>query len=458
MTINIGVEPTEIMASVAMLMKPSDLKAYSKNHQGLINFIKEGKKLAAGSKVVYSSGTKDKFLKAFNSSERDFLKAAAVGISAANSIREWVPVRSKESGKPISATAIPTKVFLTGDSWPAEVKDFQVKAYGFQSYNSSDIIIQWKNPKGLSFYGVSLKQKPSVTSNDPTLINKAFDSVLQSDSPKELKELNKIKDQVIQARTDYFAKVVRQAVKAGYIKFKGGSLPSDNDELMKITIDAEFAEKPMKLINIKGKGTIDLSKPKRQSNQSLFKILDKSTKKWREFLRGEMLDKKISMRAFVNAKIASDDSVFNAMIPVMNKYSNEFAKSLLNLVLKQNLYEELDENTFAFALVTGAGDIDKEGNPKIGHIPAKGLYTVLCGLSALNKSNTKYKMVLDTARNDKADAAKVFINLMKGTLNILNLQLKYKGNFTIQPQFAATIAPSFKEVLQEQWGKRCKVY
>ena len=67
-------------------------------------------------------------------------------------------------------------------------------------------------------------------------------------------------------------------------------------------------------------------------------------------------------------------------------------------------------------------------------------------------------MVLDTARNDKADAAKVFINLMKGTLNILNLQLKYKGNFTIQPQFAATIAPSFKEVLQEQWGKRCKVY
>ena len=461
MATNIGVEPSEVMASVAMLMKSSDLKNYSKNAQGLVDFIHAGKKLAQSNKVVYATGTKDKFLKAFDPTDIGFLKSAAVGISAANSIREWVPVRSKESGTPISADAMPVKVFLTGDSWPDEVKDFQVKAYGFQSYNSSDIIIQWKNPKGLSFYGVSLKQKPLVTSGDPTLINKAFDSVLQGNTPKELKEMAEIKRQVEKARTKYFAKLVREAVKAKYLKIKKGMLPSNDEQLMRIKLAGEVkgvfkSKEPLNLINLKGKGVIDLSNYRGQTDPNIFQV--KEGKKYREFSSTQLKDPKISMRAFINSRVASKDSVFNAMIPVMNKYSNQFAKSLLNLILKQNLYKELDENTFAFALITGVGDIDKDKNPKIGHIQAKGLYTVLCGLSALNKGNTKYKMVLDEQANKKSEGAKVFMNLTKGTLTILDMQLRYKGKFTQQPQFTATISPSFKEVLQEQWGKRCKVY
>jgi len=456
---NIGIEVSEIMAGVAMLMKPSALDEYSKDFNGLINFLKEGKKLANSSKFVYSEGLKSKALQAFNPTDRDFITAAVQGISAARSIRDWVPVRSKESGQSITRPVC-DKVFLTGDKWPSEVSKYEVNAYGFKSYNSSDIIFQWKNPKGLAYYGVSLKKKPSVKASDPTLINKAFDSVLVGESKEEIKELSKVKKEIEEARTKYFARVVRESVKEGYIKISKGTLPSDDKALMKISLKGEVAgvfksKNPMALINLKGKGNVYLNEPSKQTDPNIFQI--KEGTKYREFKRGELTDKKLSMRAFVNAKIASNDSIYNAIIPVMNKYSDIFAQALLNLVLKTNLYKELDENQFAFALVTAAGDIDKEGNPKnLGVIPAKGLYTVLCGLSALNKGPSKYEMILDKEANKKSDGAKVFLILRKGKISILDLQLRYKGGFTGQPQFTATLTNEFKDILTEQYGKKCK--
>jgi hypothetical protein len=456
---NIGIEPSEIMAGVAMLMSPKKLEEYSKDMGGLVNFLKDGKKLASSDKFVYSDGLKQKALQAFNPTDRDFLTAAVQGISAARSIRDWVPIRSKESGAAITRP-ICDKVYLTGDKWPDDVKKYEVDAYGFKSYNSSDIIFQWKNPKGLAFYGVSLKKKPSVKDPDPTLINKAFDSVLVGQGEEQIKELNKIKKRIQDARTKYFARVVREAVKAGYIKIVKGTLPKDDEALMKISLKGEVkgvfkSKDSMPLINLKGKGNIDLSNPSKQTDPNIFQIKD--GKSYREFKKGELKDKKLSMRAFVNEKVASNDSIYNAMIPVMNEYADMFAQALLNLVLKTNLYKELDENQFAFALVTAAGSIDKDGNPKnLDTIKAKGLYTVLCGLSALNKGPSKYEMILDKEANKKSDGAKVFLTLKKGKIDILDLQLKYKGSFTGQPQFAATLTKDFKEILTEQYGKKCK--
>jgi len=456
---NIGIEVSEIMAGVAMLMPPNDLEKYTKDQAGLVKFLAVGKKLASSNKFVYSQGLKEKALKAFEPSDNDFLTAAVQGISAAKSIREWVPIRSKESGTAITRPVC-DKVYLTGDKWPDDVKKYEVDAYGFKSYNSSDIIFQWKNPKGLAFYGVSLKKKPSVKDTDPTLINKAFDSVLTGETPKEIKELGKIKQEVQEARTKYFARVVREAVKAKYIKIGKGSLPTNDKQLMGIRVYGEVknvfkAKEKFALINIKGKGRLDLINPLKQTDPNIFQIKD--GKSYREFKKGELRDKRLSMRAFVNGKLASTDSVFNVMVKVMNKYADKFASALLNLVLKTNLYNELDENQFAFALVTAAGSIDKDGNPKnLGVIKAKGLYTVLCGLSALNKGPSKYEMVLDKQKNKDSDGAKVFLTLKKGKINILDLQLKYKGDFLGQPQFAATLTKDFKDILTEQYGKKCK--
>jgi len=470
---NIGVEASEVMGAVAMFMTPKQIQDYSKDNIGLMTFFNEGKKIAKSDKIVYPSGTKDKFLKAFEDPhDKDFLLAAVSGMSASIAIRKWVPTRSGQTAKNavISANKIPEKVFLTGDSWPKEVQQFLVARDGFDSYNSSDYIIKWKNPKGLSYYGISLKKKKTPKAPDPTIINKVFDSILQSSNPKEIENFKKINEDIDEAKNKYFARVVREAAKTNppgskkpYLKFvKGQTLPNNNKELMKIKIDMPgFAKQSMNLINIKGTGKIDLQKAKNQpettAHKTIFKIKPKGEKDYREFSKGEMKNLGLSMKAFVNKKLASKDSVYNAMLPAINKYADKFAAALINLILKIKLYESLDDTKFAFALVTGIGDVAKDGTPKVSPGRLESLHTVLCGLSALQDGGkTKYEMLLDDEANKKSDGAKVFFKLKKGDINIIDLNLRYKGSFTAQPQFQATISNDFKDILTEQYGKICR--
>ena len=470
---NIGVEASEVMGAVAMFMTPKQIEEYSKDSIGLMKFFNEGKKIAKSSKIVYPSGTKQKFLKAFEDPhDKDFLLAAVAGMSASIAIRKWVPTRSGQTSKDavISSNKIPEAVFLTGDSWPNEVQQFLVARDGFDSYNSSDYIIKWKNPKGLSYYGISLKKKKTPKAPDPTIINKAFDTVLQSSNPKELAELTKIKKEIDTAKEKYFAKVVREAAKTNppgrktpYLTFvKGQTLPNNATELMKIRVGMPgFAKKALPLIDIKGIGKIDLQKAKNQpettAHKTIFKIKPKGQKDYREYEKGEMKKLDLSMRAFVNKKLASKDSVYNAMLPAINQYADKFANALINLVLKIKLYESLDDTKFAFALVTGIGDVAKDGTPKVSPGRLESLHTVLCGLSALQDGGkTKYEMLLDDEANKKSDGAKVFFKLKKGDVPIIDLNLRYKGGFTSQPQFQATISNDFKDILTEQYGKICR--
>ena len=106
---------------------------------------------------------------------------------------------------------------------------------------------------------------------------------------------------------------------------------NDDKKLMSISLK-EKPGKNRRLIDLKGKGGIDFNKLE-NSDTSIFGPITK--------------DPRTSMRAFVNRKLASKDSVFNALIEVMNKYSDEFASALLNLVLKAKLFEFLDKSTFA---------------------------------------------------------------------------------------------------------------
>ena len=465
---NIGIEVSEIMAAAAMLMKPGKLDEYHNDgFKGLVEFIKDAKKLAKDSKkFVFGPGLQTKAMKAFqgqngeditntNPPYDEWLTAVIQGISAAKSTREWAPARAIESGTSITSTVC-TNVFLTGDSWPSEIAKFKVNAYGFQSYNSSDIVLKFpinkpKGGPGLAYYGISLKKKPSVKSPDPTIINKAFDSVLKSHP-----DFPKIQKNIADAREKYFGRVVREAFtkKTGpLLTLKGESkLPAaaNNKALMKINIkDKSASGKNRKLVDLKGRGGVDLvdTSIKGQSDDSIFGPITS--------------DPKTSMKAYVNNKLAGTDSVYPEMIKVVNEYGSIFGEGLLNLVLKKNLYKEIDEHQFAFALITGVGEVNKDGNPKraLETVQAKGLYTVLCGLSALNDGGkTKYEVVMNEKANEDSKGAKVFMTVMKGRIPVLDLQLRYKGSFAggTQPQFFATMTFQFVRILKEEYGKKCE--
>ena len=94
------------------------------------------------------------------------------------------------------------------------------------------------------------------------------------------------------------------------------------------------------------------------------------------------------MRSFTNRELAKQNNVlFKMLIQVMDANSDVFADSLINLVLKTNLYDQiaarnLKKYTFGFALVTGIGEI-KRGQPIAYDGKALDLHTILDGLSQL---------------------------------------------------------------------------
>ena len=116
--------------------------------------------------------------------------------------------------------------------------------------------------------------------------------------------------------------------------------------------------------------------------------------------------------------------------------------------------QQIEKNgyDFHFYLVSGIADVTTKGVVTIspGHvIPLK---TTLCGLSRIEKKNknSKYEIILDKEQQEKSSAAKIFFELKRGNLNILDMELRYKGSFNPQPQFQATINDEFKQLLENE--------
>ena len=106
---------------------------------------------------------------------------------------------------------------------------------------------------------------------------------------------------------------------------------------------------------------------------------------------------------------------------------------------------------FDFALVTGVG-YARGNDVFVGQSSVVDLKTTLCGLSRLDKyyKNDKYKIVIDKEKSAKSNAAKIFLQLKRGILVLLDLEIRYKGQFTPQPQFQGTLSQKFIEFLKKE--------
>jgi hypothetical protein len=140
----------------------------------------------------------------------------------------------------------------------------------------------------------------------------------------------------------------------------------------------------------------------------------------------------------------------------MNQYSELFADRLIDIILKTNLFQYMDAETlkqynFDFALVTGVGNITKKSVSlnKGSLIP---LRTTLCGLKRIETKykTAQFKIVVDEVKQSTNELAGVSIVLAKGNLTILNLVLRYKGDFSAQPTFTGTIDEQFKNLMKKE--------
>ena len=404
-------EASEIMTAGALFFPNRVLDNALSSNKNLGDFMLEAKKKVETG--VEFGSSRDSFLAMMKTSP-EMLKELVVGISAAKAIKKWVT-----STYDIIPDSVAEKVFMTGQKWPTEVDKFQVDAFGFTNYNSSDLIYK---PKSDKYFGISLKKKLSPQKPDPTLINKAFDTILQG--PGKNGEFDKIKDKLTNVRIKYFAKMVRKAHDVGILYINNiDNLPDEE------------------LFYGKNRDKTIFARPYPNTKGSLSGGYDND----------KAPD---AMRSFLNADLAKkDNELFKSLVAEMEKKSDIFADSLINLVLKTNLYSELDAKnlgnyTFGFALVTGIGEI-KQGKPFAYEGKAYDLYTVLDGLSQLKGNKEKYQIKVNMDLKEATNAAKTYFTLSKKQTPILNLELRYKGDKTPQPQFLGTISQEFIDILMK---------
>lgn len=278
------------------------------------------------------------------------------------------------------------KVYLTGQAWDDDVKQFQLTKYGMKDYNSSDFIIK----KGNNFLGVSLKKKKRSTQGDPTLINKAFTTLLRG------KEFDKLRTQIDKDAGEFYVHVIKLAAK---LKILSPELMQD----------------------------IKKSKP--------------SAKNWKQYIQRIPND-------LVNRVLKGKRTLFGDMAQTVINNSDLIANQLVQLIFKADL-KELKKVNFDFALVTGIGDY----GPKKGVVVEKGEYkdietvsTTMDTLFSTGKPSMRLTPGAKQAFDKNATAANIKFDLMIGKVVIANITLRYKGDFRSAPNFTAEMTDEFKKI------------
>jgi hypothetical protein len=341
--------------------------------------------------VVGSKG-KESLLKQFTSNWYDL----ATAISSANAILEIVPK--------------PTSVFWTGQSWDDEIAPFNPPIGNIKDYNSSDIVVKGNN----KYYGFSLKKKAASKDQDPTLINKPITgkkSLLKDFIPAD--DMAKIE----KAKVLFFIRMLAAWPKFQKSKDKSGKEHGKTAyTLIRKMSDKEFGDWIRKIPNdfandmLAGRGA--------SGRRNIF---------WRVVNKILMKDSKVMMVAF------------------------------MKLIFKVDLQPILDEtNEFEFFLLTGIG---KRKGDVIGVEPAevKDLPSTIEALTAIFlQDNIKLGQTIDDKGKikplpweytGKKAPAKLFYTIYNGSKPLLNLELRYKGSKTAEPQFQATATPVFKNLM-----------
>ena len=413
----------------------------------------------------------------------EILKNMIVGISAAKAIKKWM--KSEHGvGNPVA-----DKVYLTGDKWPRMVEPLKVSAHGFDAYNSSDFIIR---PVGMknAYFGVSLKKKFSVAAADPTIINKAFDTLIKG------KEFEDTRKELQKVRENYFGKLVKDAISQGHIHIKGGSSKSNkflfNGHKPKDRTDNNMA-KDRSFIDTKGSmqmkeilGPKDFDKNPKLPVEKLYGLAADDKLKYLKMLQdgkkitvtkspwnyygdkalnrsGLASRKNDTMRGWVNKQLGKPDALYKEFMGVMNDNKDLFVENLIQVALKKDLpdlmnYDRMGDMTFGFALVTGIGGVSggknlytDKGKINLEKGKVLDIMDVRCGLAKMDNDAADYefKIVGDEIDGNEDDGpAKVYFDLIKGTRTLLNMELRYKGQFVPQPQFFATISNDFIDLIK----------
>lgn len=419
-----GVDPHEIMTA-AIIYKygkngkqfPSSLISRYSNDRELCSMDIERLK-PYGSKV---KGSKQIEVDSFTN---DF-DAYAQAISAANGFLKHLSSGSKV-----------IEVHATGAAWGQEISKFAIKdhpLFGREHYNSSDLVVKTIKNGVVHWIGISLKKKPPEGA-DPTIINKTIvgmDGIFRT-LVKRGEIPNKEIHNIYNQRSIFFANVIKKA------------LASPDQKV------SSFARKALSLKNASEVSSFikDELNPlvKRGGSFSQNKKILKFAQQLGQNNMTNALQRKYPDDSLENNYFKSLDTLMTNP-----KYSASIVMALVNIIFKtdlKNLLSQKKLQNFHFTLITGKGEY------KMGDFIVKEAdelqeaYTTEI-LTYLTEDAKRSKGFFISKTPGKKQAfeggpAKLFYSLYMGKFDVADIEIRYKGSITAEPQFFATITPKFK--------------
>lgn len=277
--------------------------------------------------------------------------------------------------------------YWTGKTWDKEISFLNPPIGKTKNYNSSDIIFKTEGIQGTVFYGFSLKKKKKSGDADPTLINKTITG--ERSFLIDIVPQNEI-DEIEEAKYEFFRMVVQK------------ELGISSSVVRKMSFD-EVKK------NISSLSNETVSNYLKSKNNIFFKKIDE----------------------------------------ILPKYSKSFTKEFLDEVFKTKLSENLETKDFKFNLNTGIGRVDKT-NIIIEPAENKDLVSTIEVLTDIFQSELSVRQTPGKlqAWNERAGAAKIFYTIFSDDIDIINIEIRYKGSFTAEPQFQAVARPNFKNLFK----------
>ena len=476
-----GADPHELMT--AALIAKYGASGGSKVPVSAYNTLPQAEKNLTILKAVAATvdGKRQKDIDAFDGDFENYAKA----ISAANGFLGAMQSSSRVK-----------KVFITGKKWSQEVAKYRVtnhEYFGKKDYNSSDIVVDLSSKRNSKPFrilvGISLKKKKRTTDKDPTIINKSvsgdkglFQAIIDANNLSKMR--NQLKE-LYQARAQFFYNVIEatlygpetgQGIKIRNEAVKSLSIPDGTKESVAYTKQQENKLRgaaPSIIKEVKRQAQTEAARLKEKALQENIAKYLKNLKK--NVSQNEQMAKKVTVEA---NKLGSDrakdaliqkfpyhtkiDNIyFRKLFSIMTdtQVTQYIATALMNIVFKLDIKSLMKDRQkyneeFKFTLITGAGQLvnDVEITPFSPSVmPEENSTSMIAEM--VSRPGQVYQMrglVGYRQPHEGGTSKSLKFELILQGYSIVDIEIRYKGGITPEPQFQVYITPTFKKLLKDR--------
>ena len=180
----------------------------------------------------------------------------------------------------------------------------------------------------------------------------------------------------------------------------------------------------------------------------IYKHYKENPKKIDNKEKGKMIGKISQKQMGVYLKDRKN-TFFRRVEQVLSKHGDEFVKSFIELLFRTKMKDIENTGEFKFYLLTGIGRFIG-GTVEVEEAENKDTPQTIAALTKI--FNSKLTMVKTPGKlqawEKGAGAAKVFFSIFSDGVKIIDLEVRYKGSYTANPQFQAVATPNFKAIFK----------